>query len=577
MVLLADVVDYTRLMQRDRKGTVDRLRDFVAVVGREDVARNGGRIFKTTGDGVVVEFGSAIAAVDTAFAMLARIALGNVGIASDLQLQLRIGIDFGEVDTDGADLWGDPVNRAERLMKLGAPQAVIVSTAVRDQLADGLGVSIEDLGERRLKGFDAPVRAFRAWPPGARPVRSADRAQRAGDRPSIAVLPFQCLGQDEPYAFLGDVIAEEVIAGLSRLTDLLVISRLSTAPFRDLRYEPRSVAEALGVRYVLSGTTQLAGNRLRLKVQLTEAEPGVLIWAGSFTHSYEDIFDLQEQLSREIAAQVAPHLRQEELRRVRSVRPENLTAYEKTLRAVDRLHRSAPADLDEAQRLLQGAIESDSQYASAYAWLARLHVLRIGQGWSQNRDADAAAARRHVGAALEIDALDPWVMSVGGLVTSYLDKELEAAIETFDRALAINPSVASAWVWSTSAHTWLGRGDEAVGRAYRGIDLSPFDPHMYQFLTVAAMAHVVAGHYDTAIELVRRALRVNRMYVSTHRTLVMALALACRDDEARQAAVELLALEPRLTVAGFRARYPGSRSAHADRLCAALAAAGVPA
>lgn len=576
-VLFADVVDSVRLGQLDQEGTIRRWRDYVAAVGREEIPRAGGRIVKNTGDGLLVEFSGAAAAVDAALAMQARIERGNEDLASEKQAHLRIGIHFADILTDGVDLYGDGVNLAARLMDLGRAQEIIVSAAVRDQLTDGLGVKIEDLGERRLKGVERPVRAFRAWPQGPLPARSPERSRHAGDRPSIAVLPFRNVAPDPANEFLGDMIADGVIAHLSRLTELFVISRLSTTPFRGQSHEPRSVAEVLGVRYVLSGTMHASGNRLRLSAELTEAENGEVIWAERFEGGLADLFDLQEQLSRDISQRVVPHLRQRELRRVRFARPENLTAYERTLRAIDHLHRSSPEDLEQARMLLEGAIASDSRYGIAYAWLARWHVLRVGQGWSPDRAGDIAAANRHAETALDIDEMDPWALSVHGLVSGYLSKDMETAIVTFDQALALNPSEASAWVWSTVSYAWLGRGVEAVGRSHRAIELSPFDPHMYIFLSLSGTAHAVAGQFDEAIDLCRRSLRRNRMYLATHRLLVISLALSGRVDEARKATAELLTLEPELTVSRFRQRYPGSASAHAEIFCAALAMAGVPA
>lgn len=576
-VLFVDMVDSVRLIQKDPEGTVGRWRDYVAAVAREEIARRGGRIVKNTGDGMLVEFGHVVDAVETALAMQARAEKANDGLVPDLHIHLRMGVNFADVMADEIDLYGDGVNLAARLMALGGPREVIVSAAVRDQLTDGLGVTIEDLGERKLKGIERPVRAFRAWPPGPPPARSPERLQRAGDRPSIAVLPFRNLTPDPAQEFLGDMLAEDLITSLSRSTGLFVISRLSTTPFRGRVYEPRAVAEALGVRYVLSGRMQSSGTRLRLMAELTEAEQGEVIWAERFEGSLADLFELQDQLSRDISLRVVPYLRQRELRRARSTRPENLTAYEKTLRAVDHLHRSSREDLDEALRLLEGAIGSDPMYATAHAWLARLHVLRVGQGWSPDGARDAAAAHRHAETALEIDDTDSWALSVHGLVTGYLDKDLESAIATLNRALAINPSEASAWIWSAAAYAWLGRGDEAVGRAPRAIELSPFDPHLYVFLAVAGTAHAVAGQHEQAIDLARQSLRRNRMYLATHRLFVIALALAGRTDEARRAAAELIALEPELTITRFRQRYPGSASAQAEIFCAALAKAGVPA
>jgi tetratricopeptide (TPR) repeat protein len=289
-----------------------------------------------------------------------------------------------------------------------------------------------------------------------------------------------------------------------------------------------------------------------------------------------DIFELQEALARDIAKRVVPYVRQLELQRARSKRPENLTAYERTLRAINHFHRSSHEDLDQARALLEAAIESDPSYVTPYAWLAHLYVRRVGQGWSDDTKRDTVEARRYAEAALDRDDTDPLALTVSGLVSGYLDKDLKTAIAHYDRALAINPSASSAWIWSTSTYAWLGQGEEAIRRSQRAMELSPLDPLMYTFTSIAGTAHAVAGQYDKAIEFCRRSLRLNRMFASTHRILAISLALSGDMEAARQAAAELLRLEPGLTVGGFRTRYPGNASEHADQFCEALAMAGVP-
>ena len=390
------------------------------------------------------------------------------------------------------------------------------------------------------------------------------------------MLPFRTLPAGPSQDFLGDVLAEDVIGHLSRLTDLFVISRLSTTPFRDRLYEPRSVAEALGVRYVLSGNILLSsGGQLQVSAELTEADLARVVWSDRFKASMTDVFQMHEALARDIAIRVVPYVRQLELQRART-KLENLTAYELTLRAVDHFHRSSRIDLEKAKALLEAAIESEPGYARPYAWLAHWYVRRVGQGWSDDTASDTAEAHRLSAAALERDDTDSQVLTVCGLVAGYLDKDLHSAISFFDRALAINPSEASAWVWSTSTYAWLGDGEEAVRRSDRAIALSPYDPRMYTFTSIAGTAHVVAGQYENAIECCRQSLRLNRMFASTHRILAISLALAGDIAGARRAATDLLGLEPGLTVERFRARYPGNRSAHVDRFCEALAMAGVP-
>jgi adenylate cyclase len=531
---------------------------------------------KSLGDGMLVEFESTLDAVECAFAIRQRIDSGEGGQPVDRRIQLRMGIHLGDVLADDIDLYGDGVNLAARLLQLGGPQEIVVSASVRDQLTNNLGLSIEDMGERQLKGFDRPTRAYRIWPLGGAQALAPARARRQGQRPSIAVLPFRNLSGDQTHEFLGELIAEDLIGDMSRLTDLFVISRLSTSPFRNRPYEPRGIADALGVRYVLSGSLQTSGKRMRVRAELTEAEAGHAIWSERFEGSLGDIFDIQDELAREIAKRVVPYVRQLELERARSKRPEDLTAYEHTLRAIDHMHRSSRDDLDVAKIMLESAIAAEPDFVMPRAWLAYWHVRRVGQGWSPDRRQDTIDAIRHADAALEIDYKDSWALSVHGLVAAYLQKDLEAAITRYDRALAINPSSAPAWVWSTSAYAWLGRGEEAVRRAPMAIELSPFDPNMYIFNSHAGSAYAVAGDYDRAIEFLRRSLRENRMFTASHKLLTISLALSGRRDEARKAAADLLVYEPGLTVRSFRESYPGSNAPYGPSFCDALAQAGIP-
>lgn len=575
-VLFVDVVDSVRLIQADPEGTIARWRDFVAAVLGHELPAAQGRMVKHTGDGMLVEFDSVVAAMQCALAMQARMALANAGLEPGRQLRLRMGAHVADVMADALDIYGDGVNLAARLMALGGPGEIVISSMVRDQLSDGLGLTLEDLGERSLKGMSRPVRAFRAWPIDPARPRAAKPSLWLADRPSIAVLPFRAMPQDRAHDFLGDVLAEELIGQLSRLTDLALTSRLSTTPFRDRLMEPRNIAELLGVRYVLSGTILVQGPHLQVLAELTEADVGRVIWSERFRGAMPDLFEMQEAIAADIAKRVVPYVRQLELQRVKSKRIEGLTAYELTLRAIDLFHRSSRDDLDAARPMLESAIRLDPSAARPYAWLAHWFVRRVGQGWSEDTAADTAEARRLSATALERDATDPLALTVCGLVASYLDKDLDAGIAHLDRAVTINPSEAAAWVWSTSTYAWRGDGAEAVKRSGRAMALSPFDPRMYTFTSIAGTAHAVAGQYDQAAEFCRQSLRLNRSFASTHRILTLSLALAGRIDESRAAAAELLRMEPGLTVERFRARYPGNRSAHVDTFCEGLQLAGLP-
>jgi len=513
---------------------------------------------------LVFEFGSAREAAAYAFAVQ-RIGGGKTHADRPT---LRMGIEIGEASGER--------RAAARISALADPGDVLVSAAARDQLIDGLDVSIEDLGEQTVAATGHTVRAFRALPPALPVQRRPERSQVASNRPSIAVLPFRNLSGDPANEYLGDLIAEDVIGDLSRLIDLTVISRLSTAAFRSRPYQPSGVAEALDVRYVLSGTLHTSAARLRIAADLSDAVTGQVIWAERFEGSVAGIFDLQDQVSHAISRRVVPYVRQLELQRARSAHADTLTAYERTLRAIDHFHRSSRRDHDEARALLESAIEANPSYVTPYAWLAHWYVRRVGQGWSDDPSRDTIEANRYSEGALQRDPTDPQALTVSGLVAGYLNKDLESAIDLHNRALTINPSACSAWLWSTSAYAWLGEGGEAVRRSNRAIELSPLDPQMYMFTSIAGTAHAVAGIYDKAIEFCKRSLRLNRMFASTHRIMTLSLSLAGRESEAREAANELLKLEPGLTASGFLRRYPGSDSAHAKVFAEGLAAAGIP-
>ncbi|MBK7471101.1 MAG: adenylate/guanylate cyclase domain-containing protein [Betaproteobacteria bacterium] len=403
-VLFADVVDSVEKIRLDPDGTVARWRTFIAEITHHELPSYQGRIVKLLGDGMLIEFNSAAGAVDCALALQARIEQSNAGIEAGKQLHLRIGVHLADVLADELDLYGDGVNLAARLMALAGARETIISASVRDQVTDGLGLSLEDLGERWLKGMDRPVRAFRVWPPGPTLAQSPDRRRQSGGRPSIAVLPFRNLSSNPAHNFLGDLLAEDMIGALSRQTDLFVISRLSTAPFRDRLYEPRNVADVLGVRYVISGTLQASDTRLRLIGELTEADSGRVIWSERFEGSLADIFDLQDQLSHDIVERVVPFVRQRELERALQAprEPHRLRAHAARDRAHQpefaRIPRTRAAHAGGRRRIgsaLRGAARMAGVVSRAQGGPGVVIRSRPGHAAGQPARRGRARARRH--------------------------------------------------------------------------------------------------------------------------------------------------------------------------------------
>jgi TolB-like protein/DNA-binding SARP family transcriptional activator len=416
-----------------------------------------------------------------------------------------------------------------------------------------------------IKKQDDPV-AAPAYDPGREPRRE----------PSIAVLPFRDLTGDPAHHFVAEGLVEDLIEALSRVPNFFVISRLSTLAFRNQDRHPREIGNVLGVRYVLSGSVRVLDDRLRLTIELTDTQLGAPLWFSRLDERFFDLFEVQDRLSEMIVRRVAPYLHAAEMNRIRVKRPDSLEAYDLFLRAQENMHNSSRTVFETSEALFDAAIAKDPHYAAALAWRAYWHVLRVGQGWSSDPADDATKADHFAQSAIECSSMEPMAFAVHGHVASYLYKDFDLASRRFETALRINANAAPAWLWSAAAQAWMGNGSRAIEEINKAMALSPYDPLMYAYSGNAAMAYLVDGQYERAIECALRSLRENRTYTSAYRQLAIALVLAGREDEARAPARRLLELEPGLTVAGFRRRYPGSASPHADLFCNALARAGIP-
>jgi adenylate cyclase len=451
-----------------------------------------------------------------------------------------------------------------------------VSAQVRDQITSGVDVSIEDLGEQRLRNRSRVMRAFRVWPP-AHKASAPSALQRAHGRPSIAVIPFLLRSEDARFDSIGDSLADDTIAALSRAADFQVISRLSSMAFRRAPLGVRRIGEMLGAQYVLSGSVQTAYPNALLVAELADARDGAILWSERFEGNLADVFAMQGELARKVVASVAPFVRSLELRRARITSFEQLDAYAITLRGVELMHRLVREDFLQARSAFETAIARDPISPRPHAWLAKWHVMRVAVGVSENAQQDSAAASACAERALACDPDDALALAVDALVMGWSRHDLDAAERSLAQALAANPNEPLAWVHSSITHAWRGRGGEAIQCADRALSLSPLDPMIYYFTSAAGMANLIGGCYERAIELSSQSLRENRLHTPTLRTLAAALVLSGRIGEAQETVRTLRELEPGLTVGAFRTRYPGRDSPQAERFAAALQAAGLPA
>jgi DNA-binding SARP family transcriptional activator/TolB-like protein len=394
--------------------------------------------------------------------------------------------------------------------------------------------------------------------------------------PSIAVLPFRSQSLETGRDYAAEGLVEDLIETLSRIPNFFVISRLSTLSFRNQDRPPREIGEVLGVRYVISGSMRLVGNHLRLNVELTDTRKGTALWSSRLDERCVDLLEVQDRLADGIARRVAPYLRAAEIKRARTKPPEHLEAYDLFLQAQENMHNSSRAVFESSERLFDEALARDPNYATALAWRAYWHVLRVGQGWSPDPARDAAQAESFARRAVDANRMEPMAFAVQGHIASYLNKDFGLAFQHFETALRINPNAAPAWLWSAAANAWTGNGPRAVEEINRAMALSPYDPLMYAYNGIAGVAYLEDGQYERAVEFHLRAIRENGTYTSSYRALVVSLMLARREDEARSAVYQLLKLEPDLTVERWRARYPGRAGPRAALYCDALARAGVP-
>jgi adenylate cyclase len=552
-VLAADMVGYSRLMEADETGTLARLKTHRIELIDPAIAKNRGRIIKTTGDGMLVEFHSVVDAVLCAAEVQHRMAKRNVDVAPARWMQFRIGINLGDVIVDGNDIFGDGVNVAARLEMLADPGGICVSGAVRDQVGDRLeDVGFEDLGEQAVKNIVRPIRVYRvrlepASKAGQEDAKNTAAAPVLARKPSIAVLPLVNMSGDPQQEFFADGLTEDLITELSRFHDLLVISRNSTFVYKGKAVKMQEVARELGVDYLLEGSVQKSGDRIRVTVQLIDAETDRHIWAERYDRELEDIFAIQDEMTRAIVATLPGRVEAASHDRAKRKPTDNMAAYECVLAAKVLHHRSAREDNVEAQRLLDRAIALDRNYAHAHAWKACV----LGQTWVYNWCADRDATFQQVAAELEIalalDDNDSDVHRILAALNVNREDHDKAAYHQ-ERALALNPNYDLVVVQQGELLTWLGRPEEGIDWIKRAMRLNPYHPE--RFWNHLGRACYCAEKYAEAVAAFSR---ITRPDYTHHAFLAATFAQMGNAVAAAAHAAEVLKREPEFSVAVYLA------------------------
>jgi len=574
-ILAADVTGYSRLMERDEPGTLDRLKGLRRELVDPLLAEHRGRLVKLIGDGALCEFASVVDAVACALAIQAGMAAQERCVADELRIRLRIGVNLGDVivEPDG-DLYGDGVNVAARLEGLAEPGGIWISGTAYDHLRGKLDCRFEPLGERALKNIERPVRVYRVVAGGLTTVPERP-ALPLPDKPSIAVLPFDNLSGDAEQGYFADGIVEEIITALSKISGLFVIARNSSFAYRGKAVDIRQVGRELGVRYVLEGSVRKAGPRVRITGQLIDAQGGAHLWGEHFDGTLADVFELQDRVADAVAGAIEPTLRQAEIERARRKPTESLDAYDLYLRALQHLLVPTAEENREALRLLEQALAFDPDYAVALAGKAWCHLNAHLRSWAGDDDAERTAGERAARRALASGQDDPTALASAGFVLSLLARDHEAGLAALRRAVALNPSSALAFGASALVHCFAGAYGTAIEHGQRALRLSPFDPLGSRPLIALAYASLFTGRHEAAAEYAARAVHVNPGMDVAHALLVASLVEAGRLEEARGAAARLMAVFPTFTI-GRRRRAGFKDTVPFEAYLAALRRAGLP-
>ncbi len=575
-IVFADLVESVRLMEEHEDQTIQRWLQLVARIEDELLPAHGGRLVKSTGDGVMLEFASARPAVQAALGLQAMMQDENAKFASAEPLALRVGAHTTTVVADAHDMYGKGVNLAARLMTLAGPHEIVVSPEVRDALTADLDADIEDLGECFVKHFAEPVRSYRVGAVGKFPIVPAHERAAAALAPTIAVIPFASRQADRETLAVGDLIADGIIDKLARSHDLRVISRLSTTGFRDRPSSAGEVDSRLGANYALSGSYVVTGGRVLVSAELSELRSNEVVWVERTSTSVDDLLQLESETCGIIAAKAHRHILDHEVKAAKTKPLPTLDSYSLLLGGINLMHRTSRTDFERSRALLDHLTERHKRLPTPYAWLAKWYVLFVTQGWADDPKRQTAYAQDLTHRALDLDADCSLALTIDGLVQSNLMRDMDKAKARHEAALAANPNESLAWLFLGTTHAFSDHGAEATEATERALQLSPLDPLRYFYDALAASAALTAGKYERAIELGDRSLKANRNHVSTYRTLTLAHALHGQIPQASEFAKRVLEFVPGFTVSSFLENTPGKAFGIAQRFADAFLAAGIP-
>jgi adenylate cyclase len=556
-VLAADVAGYSRLMGRDEERTLEQLKALRRTLVDPAVAVHRGRIVKSTGDGLLAEFASAVDAVRFAVELQQTMAKENAAVPAELRIEFRVGIHVGDIIIDEQDIFGDGVNIAARLEGIAAPGGVCISDDAQRQIRGKVDVLFEDMGPQALKNISEPMRSWRlqfgdhgsAVQPSLPP--SAAQPLALPDKPSIVVLPFDNMSAEPGQDYLADGIVEAITAALSRIRSFFVIARSSAFTYKGRATNARDIGRELGVAYLLEGSVQKIGNRLRIIVQLIETEAGAHVWSSRYDGTIDEFFDLEDRITEQVAGALQPSVRIAEIERSRRKRPQDLGSYDYTMRAMPHVWALEKEESARAIELLEKALAIDPTYPLALSLAGWCHAQRSVYNWSDDLADSQLKAQSLAEQAAQMSGDDPIILAVLGTVHTFVRNHGTARV-LLERAVTIDPNAAWAWSRLGWVECYADQPQKSIENFERALRLSPIDPMNFNNYVGMGSAHEIAQEYDQAIAFYRRALQERPNATWIYRNLAASLAGADRMEEAKQVFAKMIRSYPDLTVSKFK-------------------------
>lgn len=550
-IVCADVVGYSAMMGRDETGTLSCLKALRAEFLHPKVAEYGGRIVKTTGDGTLIEFASAVDAAQHAIDVQRGLRERNAVLPEEQQIRLRLGINVGDIIIDDDDIYGDGVNVAARLEGLAEPGGICISGTVFDQIGTKLELSVEDLGPQSVKNIAQPVRCYRVLlQPGD--IAETQLSATLWEKPAIAVLPFQNMSGDPDQEYFADGLTEDILTALSRWRSFPVIARNSTFAYKGQSPDIREVGKALNARYVLEGSVRKAGNRARITAQLINTATGHHVWAERYDRQIDDIFALQDEITARIAAIIEPAIAAAEHKQLATRPPRELSAWDLCIQGQYLIYESTRDSNRRAREKFEQAIEIDPGYARAWCGLAYTHMHDLRLGYAESREESGKRALDAARRAVQLDDTDSDAHTFLGRALHGVVGQTEDALEAFRRALSLNPQNTTATMSMGIVYAFKkDEPEEGIRWLEKALEINPLDPRGFIIKTHLAIANICAGNYERSAELARDAIRQRADYLESRAALASALGYLDRNLDAAQAIGEL-----RDRVAEYAESYP---------------------